>query len=447
MLGAQSRLSQLQEAGDGLCMQRGFRVHMRLTLAYHAVSGVRFGDTTQLDGTTLLVNQEALRRHLLADHRLASVDFHVVHPGDSCRFGVVFDILEPRAKAPGAGADFPGILGPIEMAGQGTTHVLQGSAVTVLDEGAPLAGGKVVEMSGEAGAACPYASLSHLIVVPHLVQDVERHTALHALRFASVKASVYLARAAVGQEAAATEVFDTQGPAVPRRDGVPRFAYIGQIHSRQRVAEVDEQILYGANTVGMLPVLLHPNEWLDGAVVISHSNRGVETYLYQNHPIITELYRWHRDGKIALVGTIATMAGSDNDDRARNCMLAAQQAKWALAADGVILTKYGGGAPHADMALTARMCEALGIRTTVQVEDMSRDRRAESSQLFNYAEVDAMVHVGGNDTRWSVPAVERAITGNPAEAAALGAPQWLDAARLCGVVSQQGASRLRSFIY
>jgi len=317
----------------------------------------------------------------------------------------------------------------------------------VLDEGAPLSGGKMVEMSGEAGEACPYASLFHLVIVPHLVRDLERHTALHALRFASVQTSVYLARAAIGQAATAVEVFDTPGPAAPGREGVPRIAYIGQIHSRQRVAEVDEQILYGANTNGMVPVLLHPNEWLDGALVTSHSSSGVETYFYQNHPILTELHRWHRDGKISLVGTIATMAGSDNADRPRNCMLAAQQAKWALAADGVILTKYGGGAPHADMALTARLCEQLGMRTTVQVQDMSQDRRAESAMLFNYAEVDAIVHVGGRDTRWSVPAVARAIAGTPAAAAALGAPQQLDAARICGVTNQQGASRLRSFVY
>ena len=420
---------------------------MRLTLAYHTVSDIQCGDTTRLDGTTLLVQQEALRQHLLADRRLASVDFHVVRPGYTCRFGVVYDILEPRAKAPGTGADFPGILGPIDIAGQGTTHVLHGAAVTVLDEGAPLAGGKIVEMTGAAGQACPYASLYHLVIVPHLVQRLERHTALHALRLVSVKAAVFLAGAAVDQEADATELFDIPGPVIAGREGVPRIAYIGQIHSRQRVAEVDEQILYGANTNGMMPVLLHPNEWLDGALVTSHSSRGVETYFYQNHPILTELYRWHRDHKITLVGTIATMAASDNAERARNCMLAAQQAKWVLAADGVVLTKYGGGAPHADMALTARMCEALGMRTTVQVEDMSRDRRAESALLFNYAEVDAIVHVGGHDTRWSVPAVEQVIAGDPEVAAVLGQPQQLDASRVCGVTNQQGASRLRSLVY
>lgn len=420
---------------------------MRLTLAYHTIADVQCSDTTRMDGTTLLIDQEALHQYLLEDRRLASVDVHIVRPGESCRFGVVYDILEPRAKEPGTGPDFPGILGPIEAAGQGITHVLQGAAVTVLDAGAPLSGGKIVEMSGEAGAACPYASLFHLVIVPHVVRDLERHTALHALRFASVKTSVFLARAAVGQEATTEEVFETPGPAASRREGVPRIAYIGQIHSRQRVAEVDEQILYGANTVGMVPVLLHPNEWLDGALVTSHSSRGVETHFYQNHPILTELYRWHRDGESSLVGTIATIAGSDNDDRPRNCMLAAQQAKWLLAADGAILTKYGGGAPHADMALTARLCEQLGIRTTVQVEDMSQDRRAESSLLFNYAEVDAMVHVGGHDTRWSAPAVARAIAAAPEAAAALGVSQQLDAARICGITNQQGASRLRSFVY
>jgi hypothetical protein len=160
-----------------------------------------------------------------------------------------------------------------------------------------------------------------------------------------------------------------------------------------------------------------------------------------------ELYRWHREGQITLAGAIATMAGSDNNDRPRNAMMAAQQAKWALAADGAALTKYGGGAPHADMALTAKMCEDAGMRTSVQVEDMSRDRRAESAMLFHYDEVDAIVHVGGQGTRWSVPAVERTVAPTPEVAAALCASQELEAARICGVTSQQGAARVRSFVY
>ena len=128
-------------------------------------------------------------------------------------------------------------------------------------------------------------------------------------------------------------------------------------------------------------------------------------------------------------------------------MLAAQQAKWNLAADGVVLTKYGGGAPHADMALTARLCEELGMTTAVQVSDMSRDRQAESALLFNYPEVDAIVYVGGNDTTWPVPSVERVIAANSKAASTLAAAQVLPAASICGVTGQQGGSHLRCFVY
>ena len=420
---------------------------MELTLAIHQVNDLRFGDSTYLDGSTLVVDRESLSNHLLEDPRLQSVDMDIANPGEACRIGVVFDIIEPRVKALGAGSDYPGILGPITTAGNGVTHVLRGAAVTVVDEAAPLANSKILEMSGPASEASPYSVLHHLAIVPHTDPNLERHTAQNALRLASVKTSVFLAKTALGQTPNATEVYQSDGPTQAGRDGLPRVAYIGQIHSRQRVAEVDEQILYGANTAGMVPVMLHPNEWLDGGVVSGYQNMGVETYFHQNHPVINELYRWHREGKITLVGTIATMAASDNEDRERNCMLASEMAKWNLAADGLVLTKYGGGAPHADMALTARLCEQSGIFTTVQVSDMSRDRQAESALLFNYPEVDAIVYVGGGDTNWDLPAVEKVVAGNPAMAAALEVAQEIPAGGICGVTSQQGISKLRCFVY
>ncbi len=420
---------------------------MELTLAIHQIRALRFGDSTHLDGSTLVVDQASLATHLLEDPRLQSVDMDIANPGEACRIGVVFDIIEPRAKASSAGSDYPGILGPIATAGKGTTHLLRGAAVTIVDEAAPVNISKIVEMTGPASEESPYSVLHHLAIVPHTDPNLERHVAQNALRLASVKASVFLAKAALDQQPDSTEVFQSDGPTQAGRDELPRVAYIGQIHSRQRVAEVDEQILYGANTAGMVPVMLHPNEWLDGGVVSGYQNMGVETYFYQNHPIITELYRWHREGKVTLVGTVATMAASDNDDRERNCMLASDMVKWNLAADGVALTKYGGGAPHADMALTARLCEESGIYTTVQVSDMSRDRQAESALLFNYPEVDAIIYVGGGDTSWNLPAVEKVVAGSPAMAAALEVAQEIPAGGICGVTSQQGISKLRCFVY
>ncbi len=117
----------------------------------------------------MIVNAEALRRLLLEDPSLSRVEFEIVRPGESCRAGPVFDIIEPRAKEPDSSPDFPGILGPPQTAGMGTTHVLEGMAVTVLKEtgagdsrGAP---GYVLEMSGGPAAGTKYASLHHLVVI------------------------------------------------------------------------------------------------------------------------------------------------------------------------------------------------------------------------------------------------------------------------------------------
>jgi glycine reductase len=239
------------------------------------------------------------------------------------------------------------------------------------------------------------------------------------------------------------------GPAEIAPEDLPRVAYVGQIFSRQRKPQLDEQIIYGINTDGMLPVLLHPDEWLDGAVVASYysSLGGAETYFYQNHPVITDLYRRHHAGEVNFVGTVATVAGKDDEDRDRNCRAAANLVKWVLGADAAVLTKYGGGVPHADLAETARLLETRGVRTAVMVSDLSRDRRVESALLFNYPEVDAIVYCGGNDTKWTAPRVERVIASSPEMSELLAGPREIGALNVVGVANQQGASRLRAMIY
>jgi hypothetical protein len=120
---------------------------------------------------------------------------------------------------------------------------------------------------------------------------------------------------------------------------------------------------------------------------------------------------------------------------------------WALRANGAVLSKYGGGLPHTDLAETARLLENMGISTAVMVSDVSRDRRLESALLFNVPEVDAIVYNGGNGTRWEVPRAERIIAATPEFAEMLAGPMTIDASNIVGVTNQQGASRMRSIIY
>jgi glycine reductase len=426
---------------------------MQLTLANHPVTEIQFGAPARLVEAILVVDPAPLRQLVLQDESLTGVDFEIVCPGEPCRAGPIFDVIEPRAKASGDGADFPGILGAPTTAGMGTTHVLKGMAVSILAEISPdltrSATGRVLEMSGAPAEASDYASLRHLIVIPHTKPGLPRQAIEKIYRMASIRVAVALAQSALNQPAQSLEQFDPVGPTESDRDGLPRVVYVGQIFSRQRKPAVDEPILYGANTDGMLPIMLHPDEWLDGAIVPSlHSwFGGTETYFYQNHPIILDLYRRHHRREINFVGTVATIAGSDNFDRERQCRAAANLVKWNLKADGAVLSKYGGGLPHADLAETARLLENMGIRTAVMVSDVSRDRRVESALLFNVPEVDAIVYNGGNGMQWQVPRLDRIIAATPEFAELLTGPMTIDASNIIGVTNQQGASRMRAMIY
>ena len=433
---------------------------MNLTLANHPITELRPGPNTVLEGSRLQVDLAELRRYLLEDHRLETVDLEIVSPGEPCRVGYVFDILEPRAKETGSGPDFPGILSPVAPAGQGTTHVLRGAAVTVVDGGQPGGEfgytsrrggvGKILEMSGPPAEASPYGDLRHLVSVPHAYAQVPRHAVLNALRLASVKASVYLAQTALGQAPDSTQVFSLDTPPGEDRSSLPRVAYIGQVHGHQHGTEVDEHILYGGNTKGMLPLTLHPNEWLDGAVVISYSwgGRGLETYFHQNHAIILDLYRRHQVKELTFTGVVATVSSGLLDELNRNAMLAAQIAKHTLHADAAIITKYAGGAPHSDMFETARICEDMGIKTAIMVSDTAPDRRAESAALMNIPGVDAVVNTSeAADISWPAPPVETIIAGNPDVENYLANLTELPGVTICGVTNNQGASKLQSMIY
>jgi sarcosine reductase len=424
---------------------------MALTLALHRITNLTLGDKHRLDGSLLTVDVDDLRRMVLEDNTFDSVEFEIARPGESCRAGPIFDIVEPRAKAPGGSPDWPGILGPPQTAGFGITHVLQGTAVTILREESPGESrgvtGYVLEMSGEAAGASWYSKLWHLIVIPHMKPTIPKYIRHKAYRITQLRIAVRLAQIAIDAAPADTQILDNFIDA--ERASLIHVAYVGQIFSRQRKPEPEEQIIYGANTDGMLPTLLHPNEWLDGAITTSYhtSIGGAETYFYQNNPVIAELYRRHQHRELNFVGTVATIAAADNLDRERNAEFAAHLVTWALRAEAAVLTKFGGGVPHSDLAETARLLERKRIKTAVQVTDLARDRRVESALLFNFPEVDAIVSIGGNGTRWKLPRVERVLAANDGMAELLAGPVEIDSLNVVGVANQQGASRLRSVIY
>src|SRR5215813_3063685 len=136
---------------------------MRLEVRWSDVGEVVAGSSTRLVGRRLEVDLPALTALLSADARLGRVRLDLVHPGERCRIGRVFDVIAPRARLDGP--DFPGVLSPVARAGAGRTLALDGVAVVVTDQQmASVATLAVIDMAGPNAALSAFGSTRNLVI-------------------------------------------------------------------------------------------------------------------------------------------------------------------------------------------------------------------------------------------------------------------------------------------
>jgi hypothetical protein len=88
---------------------------------------------------------------------------------------------------------------------------------------------------------------------------------------------------------------------------------------------------------------------------------------------------------------------------------------------------------------------ALGVKTTLIVEDMSTDGSQEGMLLFNFPGLDALVNVGSGQERVGLPAMERVIGADDLVDALRGAIQP-SYGSICGAIEQVGASRVMALV-
>ena len=418
---------------------------MRLELRWSHVKDVASGSATRLVDGRLEVDVDALRTALEDDPRIACVRLDLAHPGERGRIGRVLDVVAPRAKL--EGEDFPGVLGGIARAGDGATVALSGVGVVVTDQKAQNTSTlAVIDMSGPNADLSVFGRTHNLVVSTWPGDGVGASEYCAAARLAGLKAAVYLARAARASAPDDVETFEL--PASPRVPPalahLPRVAYVFQIHSHQRPTGVDEGILYGDPVRRMMPTVIHPNEVLDGAVLRGFMGRAVTTWSFQNHPVIRSLYAEH--GKtLWFAGVVVTVAQATEPERVRSAFMAAALVAETLGADGAIFTKIGGGAPHVDMAQAAAHCEALGVKTTLLVEDMSTDGTADGMLLFNFPGMNALVNVGSAQEPLDFPAMDRVIGADDLAPTIIG-PMRANYGTLCGAMEQVGATSVMALV-
>jgi len=386
---------------------------MRIELRVLNIKDVQFSSQTTIKSCVLNINLQDLQEILQEDKRLGKVDVEVAKPGESCRILQIGDVIEPRAKIDGPSEDFPGALGRQGIAGEGSVCVLRNVAVVTNDQSnvgskGPYMPGKILDMSGPAAGLSSYSDKYIVVVLPQPAEGVSKNDYRIALKITGLKTAAYLARAGKDLEPDETEVYDlpSSGEASKGMEGLPRVAYIFQMYMNQLEEIRGEPILYGDNIRNLLPTIVHPNEILDGAIVNACLGGVNDTYAIQNHPVIKDLYDRH--GKdLCFVGVILTISHSTEPARERAVAMCAKLAKHVLAADGVILTKSGGGAPEVDMGQTAGKCEEVGVNTSIIMWQMVSTEAG--GTLFNYPNVNAITATANLAGPMKLPAVERVI--------------------------------------
>ncbi len=394
---------------------------MNLELESVDIKDVRFADQTSIHNGILDINKRELQELLQKDKRFGSVDIDLAHPGDSCRIVSVFDVVEPRAKVIGTGQNFPGILSKMETAGRGRTRVLRGAAVVITDytanqkESIPVYQSRIIDMVGPGVEIGLYGKLQNIVLLCTPADSVARYDYWHALRLAGLKAAVYLAEASQNIPADTVRAYHLDSLAQTSKglERLPRIAYIYQFYGLQHSSgekPLFEPIYYGDNVNKMLPAIIHPNEILDGGIIRGYAYGGMtETYDIQNHPIVLDLY--HRHGiDLCFAGVVLTVGQSTEPERERSVNIAAKLVKDVLAADGVIITRLGGGATNVDLGQTADLCEKLGVKTVVC--NVFSGTSAEEALVFNSPNVDAIVGFSSPRSSISLPQVDRLI-GKP----------------------------------
>ena len=386
---------------------------MRLELADFPVTRVNLGDKFEYSAKTLDVNEEQLISLIHQDCRIRHAEVAVVTPGERVRVIGVRDVVEPRVKVRGRGQVFPGILGPVEPVGDGRTHRLSGMAVVVTAkyEGTIRAGtlvqrSTILDMWGPGAEASRFSSQINLVLVLRLVAGLPEIEAHSAIQQAAYQAAKTLAETTIGVDPARAEVFqlDSATSTLPRVVLI-QACLTDSVHAHSGVS------YYGLPIRASLATLVHPNEFLDGAMGVD-TTRCVgyypTTWDWQNHPLILGLYRDH-SSSLNFAGVILERIRFETYHGKEVAAHSAAQLASALRADGALVAWLGSGNAFVDVMLTIKACEQRGIKTVLVTYEYGGKDGADTPLLYYVPEAGAVVSAGSHDRWLELPAPERVV--------------------------------------
>jgi glycine reductase len=367
---------------------------MRLELGYVLINDVQFGEVTKIEKGVLFVNKSELINLIKEDEHLKSVDVEIARPGESVRITPVKDVIEPRVKLEGEGGIFPGVLSKVQTVGSGKTNVLKGCAVVTTGKIVGFQEG-IIDMTGPGADYTPFSKLNNVVLVCEPIDGLKQHDHERAIRFAGLKATQYLAEAAIDIEADTVEVYET----LPLLQGInaypdlPKVAYVLMLQSQ---GLMHDTYVYGVDAKQIVPTVLYPTELMDGAIISGNCVSACDkntTYHHLNNPVIHDLFKQH--GKeINFVGVIITNENVYLADKERSSDWTAKIAEF-MGLDGVIVSQEGFGNPDTDLIMNCKKIEAKGIKTVI-ITDEYAGRDGASQSLADADKAADAVVTGGN---------------------------------------------------
>jgi glycine reductase complex component B subunit alpha and beta len=394
-----------------------------LELRSFAVSGANFGDRSSWHDGQLVIDRETVAGLVLADSRVVRVDLDLVNPGEDVRIVHVRDVIQPRTKTAGRGHAYPAIAGHSpETVGGGATDCLEGFAVMICADVPPqirrevsAAADSLVDMTGP-GAVTVYSRLRYLVLTMETMPDLPLSSWNDALREAAHRVADHLASTTAGQTPTSSRRF-----ALPPASGLPKLVHVHTLNASM-VPGIGTSIYGYARHA--LPLLLHPNEILDGAIagdaVVTYP--GSCTWIQVNNPVLTALYDRHGidfDWLGCIVSRTRWGAAAEKELSAYQTVKLAQM----LGAEAALVTWNHGGNDLLEVMLTIQGLEKAGIKSvflTIESDikvvrltpELAETGTNEPPLLFSVPEANAIVSTGTLAPETALPAVSRVVGGS-----------------------------------
>lgn len=387
---------------------------MKLQMASFSVKDVQFGGQTRYGDGILEINKNDLLSTVFEDKKVLSADLDVAFPGEKTRIVNIRDIVEPRVKVSGPGCVFPGILGPVETVGSGRTHRLSGVTVVAsavyqptIMSGTAAQNSSILDMWGPVAKATPFASTINIVLVTRLIEGITELEAHASIQMAEFKVARRLAETTQNMSTEENETFQLQEV----DPSLPKIVYIDSFLTNWH-APHSLVAYYGLPVRESLPTLIHPNEFLDGALTKdTRVGSGEYTYTWEwlNKGVLLRLLREHGK-RLNFLGVILQRTRFEAEHGKHVTAACTAQMAKLLKADGAIITRtVSSGANFVDVMLTVQACEKKGVKTVLLTPEWGGSDGTELPLVFYVPEATAMVSTGSTDKEFKMAAPTKVI--------------------------------------